>query len=63
MTMPSRGWVAKVCATKIATSGRENIKTKWPPKSFFLCAPPLRRCGHFLNTVFSSKTKTATCRH
>ena len=35
MTMPSRGWVAKVCATKIATSGRENIKTKWPPKSFF----------------------------
>ena len=61
-TMPSHGGVAKVCATKIATSRGENIKTKWPPKSFFFCAPPLRRCGHFLNIVFLAKTKTATCR-
>ena len=60
-TMPSHGWVAKVCATKIATSRGENIKKNGRQKVFF-CAPPLRRCGHFLNIVFSAKTKTATCR-
>ena len=60
--MQSRGMVAKVCATKIATNRWKNIKTKWPPKTIFFFPDPQGRCGHFLNVIFSAKTKTATCR-
>ena len=51
-TMPSHGWVAKVCATKIATSRGENIKTKWPPKSFFLCASAATLRSLFEYSIF-----------
>ena len=50
--MPSRGWVAKVCATKIATSGRENIKTKWPPKQFFFGASAATLRSLFEYSIF-----------